>query len=143
MMKKKGIILILMMLIGWTSILAQEKGKNRKELRVAFLTEELSISDKEGAEFWPLYEAYTKDKRTTNKAIKAIRIQVKENANLSENEFIQSTDDISDLKIKSINFNKQFLKDCLPILGVERTVKFIESEKKFKKKMHEQRDKKQ
>jgi len=62
-----------------------------------------------------------------------------ENENINENDFRKATDDISDLKIKEIGLNKEYINEVLPFLGVERTLMLIQSEKNFRKQIREKR----
>jgi hypothetical protein len=77
----RTIIIVLAICMSLNSV-AQDKKERIKALKVAFLTEKLSLTEKEAQQFWPIYNAYDD---TTNKIkfedIRNIRHEIKDNIN--------------------------------------------------------------
>lgn len=144
MIKRKVVLPLLMLLIGATSLVAQkedkgERGEKIKALREAYMVENLELTDSEAKKFLPIFNAHSEKMRANKKAIREIKKGLKNSENTSETEFTDAMDKISDMRIEEIKSNKQFLNDVLPILGVDRTIKLSELERKFKKQMREKR----
>ena len=66
----KRYLLIILFLLPANILLAQEKNEDReaqhkriKALKVAFITQELELTDKLAQEFWPIYNEYERKKR--------------------------------------------------------------------------------
>ena len=60
-MKKNNLTLLLLFLfsiISYAQPRIKEKREQIKALKVAFITNELSLTSEEAAAFWPLYNAY-------------------------------------------------------------------------------------
>ncbi len=146
MLRKKGITLMLMMFLGIFVAQAQTNGSNKKErgekareMKMAFFAEALGLTDSQAEKFWPIYDKYAKQRRENRKAIRAIRKTITDTDQMTEAEFVKATNNISELKIREIKLNKEYINECLPILGVEKTIKLLQSEKDFRKLVHEKR----
>lgn len=78
---KKQIITIVFLVVS-LNLFAQGNRERVKALKVAFITEKLSLTEKEAQDFWPIYNNYD-DNSTKIKYddIKKLRRSIKENIN--------------------------------------------------------------
>ncbi|MEN8834669.1 MAG: hypothetical protein ABF265_01485, partial [Polaribacter sp.] len=77
---KKLIILCLGLLLGWSTN-AQNNSESRqkiKTLKIAFLTEQLSLTTKEAEKFWPIYNSHEKIIHELRLATRKNLIKIKE-----------------------------------------------------------------
>ena len=82
---KKTYILFITFIIFSITINAQEKKKGKEKIRalkIAYLTEKLDLSADEAEKFWPLFNAYQKERRALYKfEKKALKERGEENYN--------------------------------------------------------------
>ncbi len=61
----KKIVLVLLLILGFSTAQAQDdKERERiKSLKIAFITQELNLSNKVAQKFWPIYDKYEENRR--------------------------------------------------------------------------------
>lgn len=112
--------------------------ENRREkietLKRAYISEKLDLTVTEAEKFWPIYnefdnkrEAVRKNMRTTQKKLKA--------GDLAEKETIQMIDQIGQYRKEEVDLESKFLKDCMPVLGVDKVLKLAVIQKEFQKEL--------
>ena len=88
-----------------------KEGKQKiKALYIAFMTEELNITETEAQQFWPLHKEFTKELAQLNRL------------NLGELEKEESR----------LNVKKKFKDRFMKIIGIERSNLFFKKDKEFK-----------
>lgn len=76
---KKIIITIFVLLIS-INITAQSGWEKIKAFKVSFITEKLSLTEKEAQQFWPIYNAYSEATHTIKrKELRVIRHEIRDN----------------------------------------------------------------
>ncbi len=93
--------------------------------RVAYITQELDLTVEEAQTFWPLYNKY-RDSR------KALREQY---GMKKEDKAQQKLEDIFAHDEKALQLKKDFANQILGILGEQRTMHLLTSERRFKERM--------
>ena len=119
-----------------------EKGdENRKErmakLKRAFIEEELEMTAEESEKFMPLYDKKEKDLMRIRVEMKEERKKGKKNEDMTEKEFLASVERVSELRKEEVDVMEDFLKSALPVLGLERTKKLPELDKRFKMRLEQ------
>ena len=73
-----------------------------------------------------------------------IRVEMKEerkkgkkNEDMTEKEFLASVERVSELRKEEVDVMEDFLKSALPVLGLERTKKLPELDKRFKMRLEQ------
>lgn len=120
---KKQFLTALFFVATITSVFAQKNqtyeqqpGKQKiKSLYIAFITQELTLTETEAEKFWPIHHQYNEDLMASNKAVK--NVLEKEEANLNTKK----------------KYNDKFIK----VLGAEKTNLFFVKDNEFRKKMVE------
>lgn len=136
----KHFTLILFLFLGLSSsALAQPGEYNEKieQLRIAFLTEELDLTTEEGQAFWPLFNEFNDGRKEINKNVRKVEREVRQITNPSEADVMRVVKARADGLREQADLEEDFIKQVLPILGVDRTMRLMESERKFKREVLE------
>ncbi len=122
---KKQFLTALFFVASVTGVFAQKNpnglgdnqpGKQKiKSLYIAFITQELNLSETEAEKFWPIHHQYNEDLMASQKAGQTVL--EKEEANLNTKK----------------KYNDKFVK----VLGAEKTNLFFKKDNEFRKKMVE------
>ncbi len=108
---------LIVLLIGVTFFAkAQEEGTTQKKqdieaLKVAFISRELELTPEEAQKFWPVYNEYSRELRTT----------------------VSDDQDVLDRDEKVLNLRKRYRDQFTKVLGPERMNKLYNAEGKFRK----------
>lgn len=111
-------IYLLLLLIGVTELVqAQEEGPTNEKkqqgidaLKVAFISKELDLSPDEAQKFWPLYNQYAKELKTT----------------------ISHDNNVLDRDEKVLNLRKSYKEQFSNVLGPQRMNKIFNAEGRFR-----------
>ena len=106
-----------------------------EKLRIAFLTEELDLSVEDGKRFWPIYDDHQTIKKQIDSETKAMMKKMKKMENPDDAYVGQSIDTMSDLKRYAVKSEIEYLTQSLEVLGGEKTLKLINSEKEFRRRV--------
>ena len=110
-----------------------------KSLKVAFITERVSLTSKEATMFWPVYneheEALAQIRR--NERVE-IRSKMADFENLSENEASKLLDQLIELEREKQELNILFLSNIREVISPKKTFLLIKAEKDFKKRLLKQ-----
>jgi hypothetical protein len=120
---KKQLLTALLFVATITGVFSQKNqnglGNNQpvkqkiKSLYIAFITQELTLTETEAEKFWPIHHQYNEDLMASNKAVQ--NVLEKEEANLNTKK----------------KYNDKFIK----VLGAEKTNLFFIKDNEFRKKM--------
>ena len=134
--------LILSLFMLFTVIaFAQEKKdwEKIKSLKVAFITEKLSLSSKEAQEFWSVYNAYESKRYALRKREHSeIRNKIKDVESLSEKESAQLLKQHLQLEEEEEELDKEFLKEVSSVISSKKTLLLLRSEEDFKRQLIKQ-----
>jgi len=124
------------------STLAQKEGKKEriKALKVAFITEQLSLSEKESQEFWPIYNTFEEE---TNKIrfeeIRAIRKGIRDNMEtLSNDEAKAIINRLDSAENRMHELRMGLSKKLLNIIPAKKIIQLKMAEDDFRRKMLEE-----
>ena len=136
---KTHILVILIFIYSFTAI-AQPKREEIKALKISFLTERLSLTEKEAQEFWPIYNAYEKTTiQIKHKELKDIRSEIKENlSSLNDTEAKALLNKLMLAQDKLHKENEQLIIKLKGILSPKKILMLRVAEDDFKRKLFEQ-----
>lgn len=120
---------------------AQEKPdwEKIKSLKVAFITEKLSLSSKEAQEFWPVYNAYEEKRDALRKREHTeIRNKIKNVEHLSEKESAQLLKQHIQLEEEEEELDNEFLKEVSTVISSKKTLILLRAEEDFKRQLIKQ-----
>ena len=136
----KKLIPILIFLISF-SVFSQPDGKIRERIKaqkVAFITEKLSLTPEEAQVFWPIYNAYeTKTEKIRFKDLRAIKMRMRENPDLSEKEADKLLDKLLKAEDAMHTAKLTLVTDLKTVISSEKIIKLKAAEDEFNKKLLE------
>lgn len=110
-----------------------------KSLKVAFITEKLSLSSKEAQEFWPVYNAYEEKRDALRKREHSeIRNKIKDADALTEKEAGQLLQQYIQLEEEEEELDNDFLKEVSSVISAKKTLLLLRSEEEFKRQLIKQ-----
>lgn len=96
--------------------------------KIAYISQTLDLKPKEAEKFWPLYNAYRSDIKSLRPLNKKYKEGQNEDDSLTLNQHLEAEQ-------KMLTLKKEFALDVSQIIGEDRTLKLLKSERKFKEKM--------
>ena len=137
-MKKQSMIIWLFATLMMTTAANAQPGElpedKVRQLRIAFITENLELTPDEAEKFWPVFNAYTKERKNVRGEIRQINETI-ESGGASENQVRTHIERIYTLQIQEAEAQKKMLSEVLPILGPVRTGRLMGLEDKFRQKL--------
>lgn len=116
--------------------LSPEQQEKFEALKVAFLTEELSLSSKEAQSFWPIYNEMEAQLNEVRGARKQLARSARKNFDsMSDTELEKAVADALDLTQQEVNIKKEYLPMFKQALPMKKVAKLYASEDKFKRKL--------
>jgi hypothetical protein len=121
-----------------SNLVAQQESKHEKleAMKIAFITEKLSLTTKEAQSFWPVYNEYSqkieKLRKTKRSDLGELKINI-ENSSDKEIEAILS--DVFDAKSKEIELQKEYYSKYIKVLPIKKVALLYQSEHQFKKEL--------
>ncbi len=117
---------------------AQQESKQEKleAMKIAFITEKLSLTTKEAQSFWPIYNEYSqkieKLRKTKRSDLGELKINIE---NSSDKEIEALLSDVFDAKSKEIELQKEYYSKYTKVLPVKKVALLYQSEYQFKKEL--------
>lgn len=148
-MKLKNILPLLLILVSF-SFYAQggrmrEKKEQVKTLKIAFLTNELSLSTDEAEKFWPVYNAFDdKQFELRHKKMRAYMNRMNDGSldKMSEKEAAAFLAQIENTEDEIYQLRKKFISNLKGIISPIKIIKLKKAEEDFNRKLLKQyRDK--
>ncbi len=133
----KKIILIAICFVSFTVMAQKDKREQIKALKIAFITEQLNLSEKESQAFWPVYNAFEQEKNNIRfKEMRAIRKEIKENLDtMTDVEANALIERLNKAENSMHNLRMELPKKLSNIIPAKKIIKLKVAEEDFKKKM--------
>ncbi len=139
---KQWMVVCVMCMTGLSISLAQgtmpddstRKGERIESLKRAYITDELQLTVIEAEKFWPIYNNHEKQKRDLRKIIREKQRSLQA-AQLNEKEALSGMEFIAQKQKEEVDLDMQLFRDCLPILGVSKSLKLEVAEREFQREM--------
>jgi Skp family chaperone for outer membrane proteins len=136
-------LVVILPLVGIAQPEGKKKPPTEKEredkidkLKIAFISNELTLTSEEAEKFWPIYnelEAKIKEIRKSNRKIEK---EVEENYDkLSEEDAKKKFDDVIANEEKEIALRKEYNEKFSKVIGNKRTLKLLSLEREFKREL--------
>lgn len=149
-MKIKPILLAIVMLFSINTFaqggrLLKEKKEQIKAMKVAYITNELSLTSDEAAKFWPLYNAFEeKQHKIRKQKLKGYMDRIDEESfdNLSEKEAATILAQMESTEEELHQARKKFVASLKGVISSVKILKLKKAEEGFNRKLLQQyRDK--
>lgn len=138
MKKLLCICLLLVSINAW----AQKEGKREriKAIKVAFITEQLNLSEKESQEFWPVYNTFEEKTNTIRfKDVRAIRKKIRDNFDTMSNADASTLlNELNAAEIRMHELRMGLSKKLLNIIPAKKIIQLKIAEDDFRRKMLEE-----
>ena len=121
-----------------SNLVAQQESKHEKleAMKIAFITEKLSLTTKEAQNFWPIYNEYSqkieKLRKTKRSDLGELKINIE---NSSDKEIEALLSDVFDAKTKEIELQKEYYSKYTKVLPIKKVALLYQSEHQFKKEL--------
>ena len=133
----KNIAFLFLLFIA-SNLVAQQESKHEKleAMKIAFITEKLSLTTKEAQNFWPIYNEYSqkieKLRKTKRSDLGELKINIE---NSSDKEIEALLSDVFDAKSKEIELQKEYYSKYTKVLPIKKVALLYQSEHQFKKEL--------
>jgi Spy/CpxP family protein refolding chaperone len=131
------LIICASMMTAWSQP-GQMKGERIKQLKIAFISEKLDLSVEEGQQFWPVFNEFEDKKESLDQQLRQEENAIGSKSSPNASDLEKAILSISELRRQEVSIHAEFVLDCLPILGPDKTRILIGIEKEFKKKLLEE-----
>ena len=121
-----------------SNLVAQQESKHEKleAMKIAFITEKLSLTTKEAQNFWPIYNEFSqkieKLRKTKRSDLGELKINIE---NSSDKEIEALLSDVFDAKTKEIELQKEYYSKYTKVLPIKKVALLYQSEHQFKKEL--------
>ena len=139
-MKWNKIILTLALILTTLNIAAQRPGRERiKTLKVAYITEQLSLDSKEAQQFWPVYNAHEEKMETLRRQRRSkFGERLADLSALSDAEAEDMLSKYVDLQMEKQRLESEYLKDLRGVISAKKIILLFKAEENFKKRLLQQ-----
>lgn len=113
----------------------KEKKEKVEAMKVAYITEKLTLSTEEAEKFWPIYNGQEEKKQAMRKSMKA---DFKKDVNIDEMTDEEVNKHINtglEIREKELALQKQYIADLKKVLPIKKIAKLQQAEKDFKKEL--------
>lgn len=148
-MKKQLLLLILFISAAFFfQALAQPKRdpgpdpkmmKEITEYKMKFLAQEMDLKEDQKEKFVELYQKMSEERMQNFRRMRQLEDSLKENA--SEEDYKKASEGIADLKLADARIEKEYDAKFAKFLSQKQIYKMKEAEEKFRRKMHDMRQK--
>ncbi len=134
----KKLLLILILTLSICSF-AQDKNRHEriKALKIAFITEQLQLSETEAQNFWPIYNAFESENQKIRKETRG-KFRKVDFESMSDQKAKEHLEDWMATEEKKHNLRQQFSKDLIKVLPAKKIIKLKATEDAFNRRMMEQ-----
>ncbi len=136
---KKSILILFLFVFSLNAIAqhTKEHEKKIKGLKIAFITENLDLSNSEAEKFWPIYNSFEEKMTVLKKRSYTTRKELDyDNLNESEAKLIIEESRITNAE-RNILYDK-FITDLLNVISAKKVVLLKKTEDDFRRKMFDE-----
>ncbi|MEO9893135.1 hypothetical protein [Aurantibacter sp.] len=128
---------VIVFLFITTAFYAQKKDWDKiKSLKVAYFTEQLELTTTEAEAFWPVYNAYEKERYSLRKnGLEKLKNKMKDADTYSEKEASNLLNDYLEFEEKEEELDKKFYANISKKITAKKTLKLIRAEEDFRRKL--------
>ena len=135
---KKTIITLSIFAIGILAFAQNPERLERiKTLKVAFITEKLSLTETEAQQFWPIYNKYEEANFKMRRENRAERAEY-DFKSLSDDDANKLLNSMMDAEREKLELRKQLIADLKKVLPAQKILKLQWTEDQFNRKLLEE-----
>lgn len=133
-MTHKLSFVVLLVACAATQLSAQINKERIRAFRTAIITEELQLTDKESAAFFPIYEAYDEERKNLQEEHQQLQRQL---AIVADAELIDKVEEVFQLEEEQIQLRRTYFERFVEVLPIRKVVLLHRAERQFKKQLLE------
>jgi hypothetical protein len=133
-MKTKFLYLFLFLFIanwGFSQDFKEKKEKIRG-LKIAFISQKLSLTPEEAEKFWPVYNKYDTKIMDLKERQMKLRLKKKE---LTDEEALKQIEEAEHAEAEIMTLKKKMRTELIPIIGADKVVALERAEQEFHRKL--------
>ncbi len=111
---------------------SEEQREKIKTLKIAFLSEKLSLTSEEATTFWPVYNEFDKKRHAIRKKERAFMKELKKSPDANAD---QKINELLALRQEGIDLEKSYKSKFIEQLGAKRTLTLYLAEKQFHREL--------
>ena len=135
------LLLLLAVLISATTFAQSRKGERIHALKVSFITNKMELSSDQAERFWPVYNKYEQDVRTTRKQY--LTQGKARNRKMTDAEARQYVENNLDFQEAVIDLKRRYKEQFLKVISAQQLANLYTAEREFKQMLIQKlRDKK-
>lgn len=113
-----------------------QKRERVKQLKIAYFTEELDLSEEEAEKFWPIYNEMEEKIRAEKKKARTATESIKNGIDsMSDSEVESKMKETLDARIKESQLQKDYLVKIGNVIGFKKAAKVVSLEAQFKREL--------
>lgn len=116
-----------------------EEGEGNEKietLRIAFLSRKLNLTTEEAQKFWPVYNAFRQEQKTTNSSLRHLQKGMKNGLDAMSNEEVTKfTDEFVAVRRKEAEIFEKYHKQLKQVLPIRKIAILYRAEKEFKQEL--------
>ena len=129
----KFFYLLVLVFLSSAALQAQDAEDRIESLKIAFITEKLSLSPEESQQFWPLYNEYTDKREAMRKDARPPR-PVEQMTDAEAEAFLMK---FMDLEQQELNLKRDYMMRLKNVLPARKIALLGAAERQFKEKLLE------
>lgn len=114
-----------------------------KTKKVAFITEQVGLTSKEGEKFWPVYNQMEKERLALMEHKKGLEESAEDKSVKTDDYYRKLSNEIVQIYVKEGKLIEEYNSKFLAILPAEKVVKLYRSERKFRSYLMQEMRKKE
>lgn len=136
----KTLLILFALLLGTNLFYAQRPSWERiKTLKVAFITEEVSLTTEEAQSFWPIYNAFEEKKHAIRRKERTeLKSKVESIEDLNSGESASLLDKYLAIQKEKHELEQDFISKIKNVISPKKTLLLLKAEEDFKKKLIQQ-----
>ena len=137
-MKRISYLFVLLFLAktGFSQDGDMKRHEKVKQLKVAYITEELKLTVAESEKFWPLYNEMEEKIKSKRKENRKMAEEISKNSeSYSDEDFKKNVNKLFDNEIAETNLKKEYYTKIAAGIGYKKATRLLKIEKEFRKKL--------
>lgn len=134
---KNKITYIILFLLTLQFGFSQENGPRKeriKALKIAFISQKLSLTSEEAEKFWPIYNKYDEKIMVLKEAQLKLRLQRR---NGTDEEALKMIEESEEKEAEVMALKKKMRTELIPVISAEKVLKLEQLEQEFHRKLLE------
>ncbi|MDG1675493.1 MAG: hypothetical protein P8H88_08615 [Flavobacteriales bacterium] len=137
--------LLTLLCLGLSSAVLAQPGPSRETsermeaLRIAFMTERLSLTPDESKAFWPMHEGFEAQMETQREAMRTLK-DAFDAASASDAELQKFVHDLAEQRKSMVDLESEHVLAVAELLGAERALKLPEMKRELARNIRERMD---